>query len=64
MDDLTEVVKTEGKKVMNQVGMKVLNNFWRHFTTADAETQTYDKAIDTLKEVVEGLKKKNTDYRN
>ena len=59
MDDLTEVVKTEGKKVMNQVGMKVLNNFWRHFTTADAETQTYDKAIDTLKEVVEGLKKKN-----
>ena len=64
MDDLTEVVKTEGKKVMNQVGMKVLNNFWRHFTTADAETQTYDKAIDTLKEVVEGLKKKNNDYRN
>ena len=59
MDDLTEVVKGEGKRVMNQVGMKVLNNFWRHFTTADAETQTYDKAIDTLKEVVEGLKKKN-----
>ena len=59
MEDLTEVVKGEGKRVMNQVGMKVLNNFWRHFTTADAETQTYDKAIDTLKEVVEGLKKKN-----
>ena len=59
MDDLTEVVKGEGKRVMNKVGMKVLNNFWRHFTTADAETQTYDKAIDTLKEVVEGLKKKN-----
>ena len=64
MDDLTEVVKIEGKRVMNQVGMKVLNNFWRHFTTSDAETQTYDKAIDTLKEVVEGLKKKNSEYRN
>ena len=38
MDDMTDVVKNEGKRVMNSISMKVLNNFWRHFTTADAET--------------------------
>ena len=38
MEDMTDVVKNEGKRVMNSISMKVLNNFWRHFTTADAET--------------------------
>lgn len=49
---------------MNSISMKVLNNFWRYYTTNDAETQTQDKAIDTLKEAVENLKNKNKEYRD
>ena len=64
MEDMTDVVKAEGSRVMNSISMKVLNNFWRYYTTNDAETQTYDKAIDVLKETVEKLKNNNKEYRD
>ena len=64
MEDMTDVVKAEGSRVMNSISMKVLNNFWRYYTTNDAGTQTQDKAIDVLKEAVENLKNKNKEYRD
>ena len=59
MDNMHSILKDEGNRVMRTITKKVLGNFWRHYTTADAETQTYDKAIEVLKAAIKNLEKIN-----
>ena len=59
VDEVNTIIKDEGNRVMRTITKKVLGNFWRHYTTADAETQTSDKAIDSLKAQIKDLEKKN-----
>ena len=54
---MNAIIKNEGDRVMRTITKRVLGNFWRHYTTADAETQTYDKAIEVLKAAIKNLEK-------
>ena len=56
---MNAIIKNEGDRVMRTITKRVLGNFWRHYTTADAETQTYDKAIEVLKAAIKNLEKIN-----
>lgn len=42
-------IKTEGNTAMRETAKRVLNKFWRYYTTSTASTQTEEKVIDSLK---------------
>ena len=38
VDSVNTAIRDEGKAVMRTITKKVLGNFWRHYSTSDAET--------------------------
>ena len=42
-------IKSEGKSAIRETAKKVLDKFWRYYTTETASTQTEEKVIDSLK---------------
>ena len=42
-------IKDEGNVAIRHTAKRVLNNFWRYYTTAERGSQTEEKVIDSLK---------------
>lgn len=52
VDNIGKEIKDEGSIAIRHTAKRVLDNFWRYYTTADRSTQTEEKVIDSLKQTI------------
>jgi len=49
INEIDGLIREEGSDAVRTITRKVLDSYWRHFTTADGSSQTEEKVVDALK---------------